>query len=126
MGDVTGGCSCGEIRFSVRGSPDRVGICHCLDCRKHHGAVFYAAAVFSETAFTLTGKPKGYKGRFFCPDCGSSVFFRTGPEIEVHLGALDQPNRFTPSYELWVARREAWLPAFPMMTQYPGNRTDGA
>jgi len=20
----------------------RVGLCHCLDCRKHHGALFYA------------------------------------------------------------------------------------
>ena len=28
-------------------------------------------------------------------------------------GALDQPDLFRPSYELWTRRREGWLPAFP-------------
>ena len=27
-------------------APERAGICHCMDCRKHHGAPFYAAAIF--------------------------------------------------------------------------------
>ena len=46
MARFTGGCRCGKVRFEARGRPYRVGICHCLDCRKHHGALFYAAAVF--------------------------------------------------------------------------------
>ena len=46
MDDVTGGCLCGQVRLTARGAPDRVAVCHCLDCRKHHGAVFYAAAIF--------------------------------------------------------------------------------
>ncbi len=40
-----GGCVCGAVRLVASGCPDRVGLCHCLDCRKHHGAVFFAAAV---------------------------------------------------------------------------------
>lgn len=42
MTNVTGGCLCGKVRFTASGEPDRVGLCHCLDCRKHHGALFYA------------------------------------------------------------------------------------
>ena len=30
-----GGCLCGGIRFVAEGPAYRVGLCHCLDCRKH-------------------------------------------------------------------------------------------
>lgn len=115
MGDeteATGGCLCGAVRLVARGAPKRVGICHCLDCRKHHGALFYAAAVFDAAAVEVTGEVNAYEGRAFCPRCGSSVFARTGEEVEVHLGALDAPDMFTPEYELWCERREGWLPVF--------------
>ncbi len=107
---TTGGCSCGLVRLIATGDPLRVGICHCLDCRKHHGAVFYAAAIFPAAAVMVTGDTRSYKGRHFCPTCGSSVFARSGPEIEVHLGALDASSQFTPTYESWTQARENWLP----------------
>ena len=93
-----------------------------MDCRKHHGAVFFAAAVFARGAVTVTGDTREYYGRFFCPTCGSSVFSQSDDEIELHLGSLDVPSQFTPSYELWVSRREAWLPPFPTEAQYDRNR----
>ena len=111
---VTGGCLCGEVRIDAPARPTRVGICHCLDCRKHHGAVFYAAAMYPEGTVTIRGETKEYKGRAFCPRCGSSVFARSDGEVEVHLGTLDAPNLFRPDYELWTLRREDWLPAFPL------------
>ena len=115
---TTGGCLCGKIRISAIGTPNRVGICHCLDCRKHHGAVFFAAAIFPSQAVTITGDTHQYAGRHFCPACGSSLFAVTGDETEVHLGTFDTPNQFTPTYELWTERREDWLPAFSEMTSY--------
>jgi hypothetical protein len=114
MERFTGGCLCGDIRIEASGAPHRVGLCHCLDCRKHHGALFYAAAIFPQGAVTIHGETHSYVGRHFCPRCGSSVFARNGDEVEVHLGALDAPDQFTPTYEVWVARREAWLPRFPL------------
>lgn len=122
MKQIKGGCLCGEVRFTATGDPDRVGACHCLECRKHHGALFYAAAIYTEAAVKIEGQVSAYKGRCFCPRCGSSVFARTGGEIELHLGALDAPDQFQPSYELWADRRENWLPAFPETTLHPRNR----
>ncbi len=119
MDQYTAGCLCGEVRLVATGQPDRVGICHCLDCRKHHGALFYAAAVFAEAAVRVSGVTHAYAGRHFCPRCGGSVFARSANEIEVHLGALDGPNQLTPTYECWVSRREAWLPPFPVARQFP-------
>ncbi|WP_457336485.1 GFA family protein [Rhizobacter sp. P5_C2] len=118
----TGGCLCGQVRFVATGRPWRVGLCHCLDCRKHHGALFYAAAMFPEQAVAVEGETHEYAGRCFCPRCGSSVFSRSGGEIEVNLGSLDAPDQLTPTYECWTVRREAWLPPFPLARHYEHDR----
>ncbi len=122
MDRFTGGCLCGSVRIVASGRPYRVGICHCLDCRKHHGALFHASAIFPEDAVTIEGETGEYQGRHFCPRCGSSVFSRSADEIEVSLGSLDAPNQFRPTYELWTIRRESWLPPFPDMKRYDRNR----
>jgi len=117
-----GGCLCGAVRIETTGAPYRTGLCHCLDCRKHHGALFYAAAIFPEDAVTITGETRAYRGRHFCPTCGGSVFARFGDEIEVTLGSLDAPDQFVPTYENWTIRREAWLPPFPLAHHYVRDR----
>ena len=50
MDTVSGGCLCGNVRITATGRPYRVGLCHCLDCRKHHGTLFLATAIFPEGA----------------------------------------------------------------------------
>lgn len=122
MERFTGGCLCGGVRIVASGRPHRVGLCHCLDCRKHHGALFYAAAIFPQEAVTVQGEVGDYRGRCFCPRCGSSVFARSGEEIEVHLGSLDAPDQLMPTYENWTVRRESWLPVFPLAHSYRHDR----
>ena len=122
MDRFTGRCLCGDLRIAASGRPDRVGLCQCLDCRKHSGALFYAAAIFPGSAVEIEGETRAYGGRNFCPRCGSSVFARTGDEVEVYLGTLDGPNRLTPTYESWTCRREAWLPDFPVTARYDRDR----
>lgn len=122
MEQFTGGCSCGNVRIVASGQPYRVGLCHCLDCRKHHGALFHASAVFPQDAVKIEGETADYAGRFFCPRCGSTVFGCSDDEIEVNLGSLDDPDQLKPTYELWTIRRESWLPPFPLKHRYDRNR----
>ena len=122
MTQHSGGYLCGDVRLTATGEPYRVGLCHCLDCRKHHGAPFFAAAMFPESAVTIAGETQAWEHRHFCPRCGSSVFNRYGDEIEVHLGALDDPGAFAPTYECWTVRREPWLPPFGLVHSYAHNR----
>jgi hypothetical protein len=125
----TGGCLCGAVRYEVTAAPYRVGICHCLDCRKHHGAVFRAFAILPESGFRATGETHAYEDtngtlRHFCPKCGSPLF-QTKPgldETEIFLGSLDEPDRFKPTYELWMGRRESWLPEIDVPRHYAFNR----
>jgi len=122
MDQFTGSCLCGDVRVVASGRPYRVGLCHCLDCRKHHGALFHASAIFPQEAVRIEGEVSDYAGRCFCPRCGSSVIQRSGDEIEVSLGALDAPDQLMPTYELWVIRRESWLPSFPLKHRYEQDR----
>lgn len=111
---ASGGCLCGAIRFVVEGEPYRVGLCHCLDCRKQGGAPFGAFVIFPADKVTFSGDEPGvFAGRRFCRSCGSPVYGRAegSDEVELHLGSFDEIGLFVPSYELWVIRREPWLSA---------------
>lgn len=119
---LTGGCLCGDVRFVATGKPCRVGLCHCLGCRKHHGAPFFAAAMYPQDAVTVEGATGEYERRHFCPRCGSSVFSMWEDEVEVHLGALDDPSQFSPTYECWTVRRESWMPNLSGVTSYERDR----
>jgi hypothetical protein len=124
----TASCNCGAIRIETRGQPVRVGLCHCTICRKETGAPFTVNVVWRAEDVTVQGDTASWKdttaARHFCPSCGSSLFGvsdGTG-EIEVMLGAFDvAPTDLTPTYELWVGRRERWLR--PVGEQFVGNRT---
>jgi hypothetical protein len=58
-----------------------VGICHRLDCRKHQGAIFFAAAIFPQEAVAIGGEARDDAVWYFCPHCGSSVFSHPGEEM---------------------------------------------
>lgn len=124
-----GGCSCGAVRLEAKGTPKRVGLCHCLTCRKETGSAFNAFAVWEQSQVTVTGEAQSWTQttdhRHFCPKCGSSVFSTDdgNSEVEVRLGCLDNaPTDLTPEYELWIARREHWRVAVPGSAQHSGNR----
>jgi hypothetical protein len=126
---LSGGCLCGAVRIELTGDPYRVGLCHCLDCRKKSGGLFGAFAIYPAGQVTVTGTTASHEvranyWRFSCPRCASPVYQRQdgSDEAEVFLGILDEPNRLTPSYELWTVRREAWLPEFPLARHYRHDR----
>jgi hypothetical protein len=123
----TGGCACGQLTLTAHGEPDRVGVCHCMTCRKTTGSVLSLFAVFPKDRVIIEGRYKAWETnaggkRCFCPDCGSRVFELCGAEIEIMGGAFDEPNAVRPTYEIWVIRREHWLPATDMPSYARGRK----
>jgi hypothetical protein len=107
----SGGCLCGSVRCTVRGKPYRYGICHCVDCRKESGSVFVVYAHWRTEDAEVTGSVRTYKGRSFCPECGSRLFNMHAADLEIRIGSLDEaPTSLGhPSLEGWTKRREEWL-----------------
>ena len=98
-------------------------------CRKRGGSVFNAFAIFPAGSVATTGATRSvstseHGRRYFCPECGGPAFSRDegSDEIEIPLGALDEPDRLRPSYELWIGRRESWLAPVEGTLQYAHNR----
>ena len=112
-----GGCRCGAVRFVARGAPRLVANCHCRDCRKATGAAFATFVDFGRDQVTFNQPPKSFSPsagaeRLFCERCGSSIAFlgdASPDEINIHIGAFDQPEIFRPTEEchqesaLWPA-----------------------
>ena len=46
----------------------------------------------------------------FCPDCGSTVYYGTDPElIAVPIGAFADPSFPPPRVSVWESRRHPWV-----------------
>jgi hypothetical protein len=105
----TGGCLCGAVRYTVKGEPYKSGLCHCTDCRQVTGSAFLAYADWRPAQFEYSGLVTTFRGRSFCPVCGSRIFSRNESQVEIYIGTLDEvPTGITPIDEGWIIRRELW------------------
>ena len=114
-------CSCGQLSLAVAGDPIRVSVCHCLACQRRTGSVFGAQARFSADQATISGRSTEYvrtgdsgtRVRFhFCPDCGSTVYYRFGEGdamIAIPVGAFADPSFPAPVFSVYEERQHAWV-----------------
>mgnify|MGYP000603762930 CR=1 FL=1 len=123
----TGGCACGAVRFEAIDKPLRVGLCHCLTCRKHHGAAFNPFVVFPFEAVFIAGGLRSWRSsehstRLSCEVCSSPICQQEDDsgEIELHGGSFDETSLFPPEYENWTLHREDWLPHLGVR-EHPAN-----
>jgi len=78
-------CACGAFKVKVEGEPISVGVCNCTQCQKRTGSAFGVSAYFpKESVQTVSGSfntfvRSGDLGTkwsiYFCPACGSTVFW---------------------------------------------------
>jgi hypothetical protein len=114
-----GGCRCGQVRFTLSGEPEMVGLCHCGTCRKETGSPFLYYGDWKAEQFTVTGDYSTFDGRSFCPRCGSTLFHPGDDYVEIALGSLDElPVALIPLKEGWIRRREPWLVAVAGARQF--------
>ena len=77
-------CSCGQLRLEIEGEPSRVSMCHCLECQRRTGAVISNQARFHREQITFAGQATAWSRKaesgnaltfYFCPTCGSTVYW---------------------------------------------------
>ena len=116
MTEITGGCQCGAVRYTVTGNLGSSGICHCRMCQRAAGNVF--AALVTATGVRWQGEPARWASsniaeRGFCARCGTPLFFRDfdlpEDECELMIGTLDDPDLAPPDHHVGIESKVAWL-----------------
>jgi len=112
-------CSCGQLRLEVDGEPVRISMCHCLACQRRTGSAFGMQARFPVDRVRITGRATEYvrmsdagepRTFHFCPECGSTVYYQTDPElIAVPIGAFADPGFPPPQVSVYEHRRHWWV-----------------
>ena len=114
-------CSCGALALSLPEAPIMVAACHCLECQRRTGAPFGVGAFYPVEAIKVSGAPKEYVRAgesdsnvrcYFCPDCGSTVYWRPDKfptMMGVAVGAIADPNFPAPSKSVFERSKHAWL-----------------
>jgi hypothetical protein len=114
-------CSCGKLSLAVPDAPTMVVACHCVDCQRRTGAPFGAGAFYPAEAVTVSGPAKEYVRQgdsggkvhnFFCPECGSTVFWRAEKlpaMIGVAVGALAGSAVPAPALSVFERSKYEWV-----------------
>lgn len=114
-------CRCGGLVARCEGDPLRVSVCHCLECQRRTGSAFAVQARFRKDVVTLDGTymrwerigESGDKATyFFCPTCGSTVFYENEslPDVvAIPVGAFADPDFPIPERSIFERRRHIWV-----------------
>ena len=79
----TARCCCGQLAVTVTGLPILHGVCHCGNCQRRTGSAFGINAYFPNSqVLAVHGEVASYKirdeqERFFCCECGTTLFWRS-------------------------------------------------
>ncbi len=125
MHKLSGGCSCGAVRYAVNGDVRSIVNCHCSMCRKMNGSAFSTYVAVSDNNFEiLNGDLESYKvsenaEKNFCGKCGTPVFNSSlnyaGLTI-LHLGTIDDELNLEPQVSIYCESRLNWLGKLPELT----------
>jgi hypothetical protein len=116
----SGGCACGQIRYTCTVAPIAMLNCHCRDCQISSGAPFASgfivpvasAQVTGTTSdYTVTAASGGKTTRAFCGTCGTPLFTHgeAVPDLmSIRFPTLDDRSDFVPALEIWTSRAQPW------------------
>lgn len=138
MVEISGGCLCGQVRYTASAEPMFCGVCHCLDCQRFTGSAFATVVAVPKAAVTVTGTMKTFTkngdsgqpiSRLFCPECGSGLMDEATlmPGVAMlNVGTLDDTSQVKPVSQIYCDSAQAWvhlggeLRAFAKMPPPPG------
>lgn len=130
MTAVRGSCLCGGVKFEIDGPLESPLNCHCLNCRKQHGAAFRSRVRINKDHFRwirghdlvnfYESSPGMFRG--FCRRCGSPILnkFTGGDQALPHnveaaskygipIAILDDDPGVRPACHVFVRSKAEWF-----------------
>jgi len=117
----TAHCGCGALRVDADGEPAAVIVCHCSDCQRRTGSVMGVGAYFAKDmvkasgpakAFTRTGRSGGAFTQYFCPDCGTALYWEAALRpglVGVAVGGFGGTALPLPTRSVWEENKHGWV-----------------
>lgn len=132
MTDVTGGCLCGAVQFTVPASAQFCAHCHCRWCRKAHGAAYVTWLGYPEHRLRLAAgtnvlqwyRSSSQSRRGFCRQCGTSLFYASSVapgEIHVARACIDGDVEPLPACHVFVDHAEDWASLDEALPRYDSD-----
>ena len=119
---LTGGCSCGAIRYEIASFPLLLYSCNCTDCQTASGSAFALnMPVLAKDFHILQGEPKGWRHisptgvpviSWFCGECGGRLYGdRAGREaiVNIRAGTLDDTTWLVPVAHMYMRSAQPWI-----------------
>jgi hypothetical protein len=134
--ELTGGCQCSSIRYTVTAPLPAAYACHCGECKKQSASAFSMSVPVEWARLNVEGAPAIHetiafsgarKLACFCGKCGTRMWHRSAPEsawITLKVGTLDDAANISPRGHLWVSKKQPWIsldPALPAFDTQPDD-----
>ena len=120
--EISGGCYCGSVQFTMKDDFSRFYFCHCDQCRKMVGTA-HASNLFTspDNIDWIKGKelvtryddPTRSFTQAFCPECGSPLPYvnQSGKYLVVPAGCLNEEPTKQVDAEIFCAEQPNWYKA---------------
>lgn len=115
---MSGGCACGRVRYSVTTDNHDAYLCHCRMCQRATGSISIAFKNVREADVEWRGEPDWYQSspiarRPFCRSCGTSLgfqFLEGSGNMDLTVASFDDPSSFVPTHHFGAeSMHRAWL-----------------
>lgn len=118
--NISGGCLCKAVRYSISAPPVVTRACWCRVCQYIGAGSGTVNTCFPSAAVTVSGELRDFvmtadsgnvAHRRFCPACGTHLF--SASEARPHLvfvraGTLDDPEVARPAMSIWTSMAPSW------------------
>lgn len=132
--NVTGGCACGAVRYTIAAPPIVTRVCWCRLCQYLGAGSGTVNVAFPSDALVVRGTLVDYRSvadsgnvmhRRFCATCGTQVTSagEARPDlVMVRAGTLDDPEIARPATTIWTSSAPTWAcidDALPRVERQP-------
>lgn len=132
---LTGGCQCGQVRYSIQAPPYVFYLCHCSECQRHTSSAFGESLRVLSADLEVDGELKTFRrvsesGKVreghFCPECGVRIVHGTaGSEmVNIKAGTLDDARWLVPAGHIWTRSKQAFFAVGQDEIAYDGQPDD--
>lgn len=132
--ELSGGCDCGAIHYTLKGPVRLVVNCHCNACRKRNGSAYSTYCMVAqenlrieqgqEHLWVYANNQGGIK--HFCAQCGSPLYNinpRFAGRLMVVYGSIAEHRELSPGFNVFCESQLPWVEGIAAIKSFEQSMT---